>query len=171
MKMFEQREQAKEDSLSNTTKTMLEAAPKVLDLSKRVRDLVDEQESELGPAASRWNEFMAGKVGAPNPDFAKLRTDVSLLQTLLMRMHTGARGGQYIMQHFGDLINAGKQSPENMLATLDEIDQYANDVAKTPMGMLDKRGGTSVKTPAKPPAPAGGSAGGFDWSAHPEVKQ
>ena len=123
--MFNEHQKA----LTAATKSMVEAAPGVLSLSARVRQLVQQQKDSLGPAASRWSEFMAGKVGAPNPEFTKLRTDVGLLTTKLMRMHVGARGGEQMMQHFNDLINVGKQSPENMLAALDEIDQYAKDTA------------------------------------------
>ena len=124
------RKESKEDELTSSTRTMTEAAPRVIDLVDRVSNLIDQQVKTLGPAASRWNEFMAGKVGAPNPDFTKLRTDVGLLTTLLMRMHVGARGGEYIMKHFQDLIDTGKQSPENLRAALGEIRSYAQDVAK-----------------------------------------
>lgn len=110
------------------TRTMAETAPKVIDLANRVSQLVNEQEKSLGPAASRWNEFMAGKVGAPNPDFTKLRTDVGLLTTALMRMHVGARGGERIMEHFQNLIDVSKQSPENLKAAIGEIVAYAQAV-------------------------------------------
>lgn len=94
----------------------------------RIGKMIDQQAASLGPAASRWSEFMAGKVGAPNPDFTKLRTDVALLQTALMRMHVGARGGEQMMEHFRDLIDVSKQSPENLKAALEEIREYANAV-------------------------------------------
>ena len=123
-KMFE----ARQDALTTTTKDMVLAAPKVLALADRISKLVDSQAQQLGPAAGRWSEFMAGKVGSPNPEFTKLRTDVGLLQTLLMRMHVGSRGGEYIMHHFQDLIDTGKQSPENLKAALGEIVTYAHDV-------------------------------------------
>lgn len=109
------------------TKSMIEAAPGVITLANRVKQLVDQQKANLGPASSRWAEFMAGKVGDPNPEFTKLRTDVGLLTTKLMRMHVGARGGEIMMGHFKDLIDTGKQSPENLQAALDEIIQYAQE--------------------------------------------
>jgi hypothetical protein len=110
------------------TRNMKEAAPKVLDLANRVSTLVDQQTKTLGPLSSRWNEFMAGKVGAPNPEFTKLRTDVALLQTALMRMHVGARGGEQMMEHFTNLLDSSKQSPENLKAALGEISAYAHAV-------------------------------------------
>jgi len=113
---------------TSTTRTMVESAPKVLGFIDRIEPLIDKQVASLGPAAGRWNEFMTGKVGAPNPEFAKLRTDYGLLQTLLMRMHVGARGGEYIMKHFSDLLSYAGQSPENMKAALEEVRAYANDL-------------------------------------------
>jgi len=115
---------------TSATRTMAETAPKVKDLVARITNQVAFQEAELGPAASRWAEFMAGKVGAPNPEFTRLRLNMGLLQTLLMRMHVGARGGVQIMEHFKDLVDAGKQSPENLRAALVEIDAYADSVAQ-----------------------------------------
>jgi hypothetical protein len=118
---------------TSTTRTMQEAAPKVTYLVDRIGPLIDQLSGQLGPTGGRWSEFWAGKVGAPGPQFTKLRTDVGLLQTQLMRMHVGARGGEYIMKKFQDLIDSGKQSPENMKAALEEIRAYAQDVAgRTP---------------------------------------
>lgn len=118
-----------QNDLTSSTRSMIESAPGVLKLSARVRALVESQKSSLGPEAGRWNEFMAGKVGAPNAEFTKLRTDVGLLTTKLMRMHVGARGGEQMMEHFKELIDSGKQSPENLIAALDEIDDYAKETA------------------------------------------
>jgi hypothetical protein len=116
-------------SLTNSTKTMIEAAPNVKYFVNKILGEVDQNEQGLGPAASRWREFKAGKVGLSDPAFTSLRTNMGLLQTLLMRMHVGARGGEYIMKHFQDLINSSTQSPENLRAALGEINAYADQVA------------------------------------------
>lgn len=124
---------------TSTTRTMAETAPKVVDLVDRSLTSIDRQIASLGPAAGRWSEFWTGKVGAPNPQFAELRTNVGLLQTLLMRMHVGARGGQQLLSHFKDLIDAGKQSPENLRAALGTIRAYAKDVgAAVPIGNVGR---------------------------------
>ena len=135
-KMFNERQAAP----SNSTKTMLEAAPHVKQFVDRIKPLIDQMEKsgDLGPGAGRWNEFWAGRVGAGNPTFTKLRTDVGLLSTLLMRMHVGARGGEYMMQHFSDMINSGKQDPQTMRAALGEIEAYANQLTSEIPG---KKGG------------------------------
>ncbi len=130
------------------TRQMQETAPKVIDLVDRTIQLIDQQIKSLGPAASRWSEFMAGKVGAPNPEFTRLRTNAALLQTLLLRMHIGSRGGQQIMQHFKDLIDTSKQSPENLKAALEEIKAYAQDVGKS--SKKSKDSGTNTETNVLP---------------------
>lgn len=116
---------------TSATRTMTEAAPKVTHLIERILPQIAEQEATLGPAASRWSEFMAGKVGAPNPKFIQLRTNITLLTTMLMRMHVGARGGVILMEHFKELMDVGKQSPENLRAAVGEIKLYAEDVMKS----------------------------------------
>ena len=117
-----------EAPLSSSTKTMVESAPKVKDFVAKIVPQIDKVKDQLGPAAGRWTEFMAGKVGADNPEYTKLRTNIGLLSTLLMRMHVGARGGEYIMKHFQDLIDQGKQSPDNLKAAIGQINDYADQV-------------------------------------------
>lgn len=113
---------------TSATRTMIERAPRVIDLAQRLKGLVNQQSQQLGPEAGRWNDFWSSKVGAPNPGFRQMMVDATLLRTALMQMHTGARGGEYIMKEFGDLLDTGKDSPQNMQAALDEIISYAHDV-------------------------------------------
>jgi hypothetical protein len=47
-----------------------------------------------------------------------------------MNMHVGARGGGEMMNHFRDLIDVGKQDPENLRSALTEIRDYAERVKK-----------------------------------------
>lgn len=117
-------------AVTSTTRTMVETAPKVLDLVDRVKAQINdlEKSGDLGPGMSRWNEFWSGKVGEDNPRFRAMMTNTTLLSTLLMRMHMGARGSTQIMQHFDQMIGAGHQSAANMKAALDQLEIYANDV-------------------------------------------
>lgn len=138
-KMFE----AHQEALTSQTKSMIESAPKVLALAQRIDPLIDKLKDDLGPAAGRWSEFWAGKVGASKPEYTKLRTDIGLLSTALMRMHVGARGGELMMQHFKDLIDQGKQSPENLKAALEEIVQYAHDVQSERPGAAGGKSGNA----------------------------
>jgi hypothetical protein len=121
--------------LSGTTKTMIETAPKVSELVARMKPMVDEVASQLGPVPGRWNAFMTGQVGTSDPKFNALRVNAGLLGTLLMRMHVGARGSEKIMEKFDELIGLGRQSPENLKSALDEIQAYANSVESEKMGI------------------------------------
>ena len=112
------------------TRSMAEKAPRVIQFVDRINQLLDANEKQLGPLNSRWDEFTAGKVGIPNQGYTQLRTDAGLLQTALMNMHVGARGGGQIMEHFKDLIDVSKQSPENLRAALGEIRDYAQTVQR-----------------------------------------
>jgi len=141
-RMFQLHQQA----LTNATKTMIEMAPTVNKFADKIEPLIDQLNDELGPGSGRWTEFWAGKIGAKDPKYTQLRTDLGLLRTALMRMHVGARGGTDMLLYFKDLIDQGKQNPENLKAALMEIKSYAGDLIEK-----GRAGGMSpaVLTPPK----------------------
>ena len=112
------------------TRTMSEKAPRVVYFTDRINQLLNDNEKQLGPLKGRMAEFQTGKVGLPNRGAAQMRTDLGLLQTALMNMHVGARGGSEIMAHFGNLLGGLKADPENTRAVLSEIKAYAEQVAQ-----------------------------------------
>ncbi len=112
------------------TRQMAETAPHVIGLLDKIDKEIDENVKDLGPAAGRWNEFMTGKVGEANPKFAKLRTDVALAKTLIMRAHLGARGGQAMYEHFNNMLDLAGSDPQNLHAATGAIRDYMADVAK-----------------------------------------
>lgn len=117
-----------------------------------IQQLVDnlDKEGKLGPLASRWNEFMAGKFGAGDPEYAALRTKMGLSTTLLMQAHVGSRGSSQMLEHFEDLANAKKlDGPTLKTAVGSEVD-YVKDRAMDP-----NPPDYSAKAPAK--ATAGGA--------------
>lgn len=116
---------------TNDIKVMQQSVPSVKQLSRQVLAAIDSSVESLGPMASRWRDAWSGKIGASDPEFRKLTTAVNLLQTRLMKMHVGARGGEYIMKHFQEIIDAGKDSPENLKAAIEEIIAYADEVGMT----------------------------------------
>jgi hypothetical protein len=116
---------------TNDIKVMQQSVPSVKQLSRQVIAAIDSSVESLGPMASRWRDAWSGKIGASDPEFRKLTTAVNLLQTRLMKMHVGARGGEYIMKHFQEIIDAGKDSPENLKAAIEEIIAYADEVGMT----------------------------------------
>ena len=140
---------------TSPTRTMVETAPKVIDLLNRLEPQIDalNKSGAFGPGMSRWNDFWSGKVGQDNPQFRAMKTNADLLSTLLMRMHVGSRGSKDIMNHFTEIIGAGHQSAANMQAALGEIRAYANDVKGA--APLPPNYGKSDATPSKKSYSAG----------------
>lgn len=99
-----------------------------------IMQLVDklDKDGKLGVAASRWNEFLSGKLGAGDPDFSALRAKIGLSTTKLMQAHVGSRGGSYLIEHFEDLANAKKMDAATLRAGLSSEVNYMNDVAMLP---------------------------------------
>lgn len=119
----------KESATTSATKTMAEAAPKVLYFVKKIEDsLPDVNRSFIGRQA---RSFATGTLGMEDQPWTRYRTNVSLLQKLLLRMHVGARGGDKMLSEFIKLINEKAQSPENMAEILQQIKEYANVAAET----------------------------------------
>lgn len=102
--------------------------------SMGILPLIDklDKEGKLGVVASRWNDFMAGKVGAGDPDIAALRTKMGLSTTLLMNAHVGNRGGSYMLEHFQDLANAGKMDASTLRTGVKSELDYIKDRAMLP---------------------------------------
>jgi hypothetical protein len=141
--------------VTSNTRTMMEAAPKVLGFVSRIQNLLDENEKQLGPLDSRWNDFTAGKIGLPNKGYTQLKTDAGLLATSLMRMHVGARGSEKIMEHFQNMIDVAHQSPANLRAALDEIKNYATEVAAQNTGVPPPTAGVPAIQPGAVQPPPG----------------
>jgi hypothetical protein len=78
----------------------------------------------LGPVAGRWNEFMQGKVGMDNPDMAGLRSDLLMYSSAVALMHARGRLPENLREEFDHAINAPKQTPENLKAVIQHIDQW-----------------------------------------------
>ena len=122
--------QAKEEATASDIKSMQQSAPAVLDFTKKLKKQITDAEKGLGPMASRWREFTQGKIGLEDPAFAAMKTNIDLMVTRLMKMHVGARGSEYIMKEFKNMVDFGKQSPKNLMASLEQIEDYANEATK-----------------------------------------
>ena len=135
------------DMPTQTTKTMIDTAPGVSKLADKVIEQVKSQQQKLGPAIGRWNDFWTNKVGSPNPEFKQLTANSILLRSLLAKMHIGSRPSEYLLKEFLNLLDAGKDSPENMLAAAETIKSYADDIAgqAKDFGMKRKQGGGGLK--------------------------
>jgi hypothetical protein len=127
-----------------------------------IMQLVDKLDSEgkLGPLAGRWNDFMAGKFGAGDADYAALRAKMGLSTTLLMQAHVGSRGGSALLEHFEDLANAGKMDGQTLKSAMGSEINYVQDKA------MDPNAANYRKPSSGPPAGATHTAKGSDGKLH-----
>ena len=146
--------EAKRKTMVPTTQTRQrsEAATDVVKQVAKLRTIM--QGMSLGPFASRVRSARTA-LGFSDPRFKKYETEAGLLQTKLANMHVGARGSDRLVAKFQKMIDTGVQSPENMNAALDAIDDYAKDV----------QAGGELKTdipglPTKTTQPTEGTGGG-----------
>jgi hypothetical protein len=84
---------------------------------------------ELGPVASRWNNFWAGK--GLNGDQQAFRGTLGLIATKLMQAHMGNRGGKDALEHFAGLVPEAS-TPSALMTTLGNEYAYVNSLAKRP---------------------------------------
>lgn len=84
---------------------------------------------KLGPLAGRLNEYMTGRVGADDPQFAKLRALGSLTASGMLKAHFGARGGQEMYKHFEDLFNTGRMTPDDLVGAMDGFKTFMTTYA------------------------------------------
>jgi hypothetical protein len=101
-----------------------------------------DQSGKLGVVASRWSDFMAGKVGS-EPEFTKLRTHMGLLATALMQAHVGARGSNEMLEHFKSLADYRISDGPTLRSALGAEYGYVKEKAMLP------------KKPLAPPAAGG----------------
>ena len=122
----------RENGPTASIKTQGQMSIALLDHTEKIRQEIQNlgAQGKLGPMAGRWSEFMAGKVGAGDPDFVELRTDLGLFQTALMKAHVGSRGSEMMMKHFQGLIDSGKMTPESLNAAMSSINGYLNTYVK-----------------------------------------
>jgi hypothetical protein len=99
-----------------------------------IQQLVDklDKDGKLGAVASRWNEFMTGKVGAGDPYVSALRTKMGLSSTLLMQAHVGSRGSSEMLEHFEDLANQKKLDGPTLKAAIGSEISYVRDRSMDP---------------------------------------
>lgn len=85
---------------------------------------IDRMKGKLGPMNGRWNEFMQGKIGTEDPDFASLRADLLMASSAVALMHARGRLPENLRAEFDHLINAPQQNPENLKAILRKVDEW-----------------------------------------------
>jgi len=82
---------------------------------------IDRLGSKLGPIMGRWNEFIQGKGGFNDPEYAGLRADMNLLATAVTLAHAQGRMSDALRQDFQKMLNQPQQTPENVKAVLGKV--------------------------------------------------
>ena len=77
---------------------------------------------------------MQGKVGAPNPQIAGLRADLTFLSSAVALAHAVGRLPENLRQEFDQMINAPQQSPENLVSILNHVGKWMGDNAQAMQG-------------------------------------
>jgi hypothetical protein len=98
-------------------------------VSEDIKEL--EKTNQIGVAASRWADFMSGKVGN-GPEFAKLRADMGLLATALMQAHVGSRGSDAMREHFLHLADYRVADAPTLKGALSREFKYVMEKAAYP---------------------------------------
>jgi hypothetical protein len=87
------------------------------------------QAGKLGPVASRWNNFWAGK--GLDGDQQAFRGTLGLIASKLMQAHMGNKGGKDAMEHFAGLVPENS-TPDTLMKTLNNEYGYVTSLAKRP---------------------------------------
>lgn len=136
--------------LTSSSRSMGEVAQVINQHIPNIDAQIDKMGDKLGAISGRWDEFMTGKVGAGDPDFERLRTNISMLQSGMARTHMGARGGQMFMDRMKALVDSGKMDAATLKAGVDTLGEWAKgyEVFATPNAQQQISGNTPT-----PPAP------------------
>lgn len=140
---------------NNVTGSMRERAANanlVLQHLNEVQNIIDEadRKGELGIVASRWNQFLTGKLGDdPTPDkiFSKLATNLTFLQSAVAMAHGGLRGGgsPQMVEHWEQALAA--KDPQTLKQQLNVARNWMQGYAS--LDPRPQQGGNSI---APPPA-------------------
>jgi len=96
-------------------------AETVVAMAPEVLSRIDALAPKMGPIAGRWNDFMQGKVGSDDPDFAALRSDLLMMSSAVALAHAQGRLPENLREEFDRAINAPKQTPQNLKATINAM--------------------------------------------------
>jgi len=121
-------------------------AETVVAMAPEVMSRIDSMASKLGPVEGRWNEFMQGKLGSDDPDFAALRSDLLMMSSAVALAHAQGRLPENLREEFDHAINAPKQTPQNLKATIQTMIPWLKQVQN------QGQRGTGGSAPAAAPA-------------------
>jgi hypothetical protein len=145
-------------NLDAQTRQTAEFAQTVKPHIQEIYKLIDAMPAEkIGPVFGRWNEFLAGKFGAGDPDYVRLRNNINLLDSAVARIHGGARGGGSppMIEYMHNMLGAGPKDAATMRAGLDVFNEWVNRYAQ-----MAPEAGAASPSFQQPPRPKGVPATG-----------
>ena len=99
-------------------------------MAPEVLSRIDALAPKLGPLEGRWNEYMQGKIGSDDPDFAALRSDLLMMSSAVALAHAQGRLPENLREEFDHAINSPKQTPENLKATINTMLPWLTQMQK-----------------------------------------
>lgn len=140
-------------------------AENVLAMVPEVTSRLDAMKGQIGPEMGRWNEFMQGKVGTSNPQFAALRSDLLMMSSAVALAHAQGRLPENLREEFDNAINAPKQTPENLKATINTMVPWLEQVRDQ-----GERPGTPHASPTNEPQRPANVPEGYVFKDGPKGK-
>lgn len=140
------------------------ADPHANPMQAGIGQLIDDldKRGQLDFIARHWNDFMAGTIGARDPEVQALHTKLQLSGSLLAQAHAG-KVGSAMMEHFQDLANDEKMNGPMLKAGFGSELNYVQQrqmLPSTPLGATGPtfQQGTQVgqKRQTTQPSAAGG---------------
>lgn len=119
-------------SPTSSIKTQAQQSQDLTKLFTGIRQEIDKAEAAgmLGPGPGRVNEIMTGRVGADNPEFAKLRVLMSMSASGALKAHFGARGATQIYDEFKNKLDAGKMTAGDLKGAMSGFQTFFDEYAK-----------------------------------------
>lgn len=115
---------------TTTQRTAAGRAETVVAMAPQVLSEINSMGPQLGPVMGRWNDFMQGKTGMDNPQFAGLRADLLMMSSAVALAHAQGRLPENLREEFDRAINAPKQTPANLTATIQHMIPWLQQMQK-----------------------------------------
>jgi hypothetical protein len=117
------------NKLTQMMKTQKQQAQATLPQIDKALDETEKVAGLLGPGEGRWNNFWQGKVGVSDPQYAHYKDEIGMVQTAVTLAHARGRMSNQLFDHFVQMFDAGKQSPENMIQALNVAKEWLGTYA------------------------------------------
>jgi len=123
-------------------------AETVVAMAPEVMSRIDALAPKLGPIEGRWNEYMQGKIGMNDPDFAALRSDLLMMSSAVALAHAQGRLPENLREEFDRAINAPTQTPANLKATIQTMLPWLQQMQN--QGQPNRQPANSSQEPSRP---------------------